>query len=196
VIEEDARMVARRVLAALAALLAAGVVAGCAKTVSGRGTLAEDAGQPTGRPTATSSPSKSPSGSPSASPDASQSSDDGTNQVCKALDKAAVEKAFGGSVSFKDSQQTGCQVIADSGDSMIVAVFDYLTLAEYKHGSFKDVTVGGHPGLRTDSNIIYVARSQNPSDEGLLAAYFSGLGSNGVQIATAMLEQLLRKYAK
>jgi predicted small secreted protein len=193
-------MVARRALAALAALLAAGIVAGCANTISGRGTLAEDAGQPTGVPTAASSPSESPSGSRSASasgsPNASQSSDDGTNEVCQALDKTAVEKAFGTSVSFKDSQQTGCQIIAASGDSMIVAVFDFLTLAEYRHGSFKDLTLGGHPGLRTDSNIIYVARSQNPSDEGLLAAYFSGLSSNGEQIATSMLELLLEKYTR
>jgi hypothetical protein len=56
--------------------------------------------------------------------------------------------------------------------------------------------VGGHPALRTDSDIIYVARSQSPSDEGLLAAYFSGLGTNGERIATSMLELLLKKYAK
>jgi hypothetical protein len=116
--------------------------------------------------------------------------------VCKALDKDAAEKAFGTSVSFKDSQQTGCQITAENGDSMIVAVFDFLTLAEYKHGSFTDLTVGGHPGVRTDSNILYVARSQDPADEGLLAAYFSGLGPDGEKIATTMLEQLLKKYAK
>ncbi len=187
-------MVARRALAAVAVLLAAAVAVGCSKTISGRGTLAEDSAQPAS-PTATSSSSESPSQSPSGSSSASPS-DGGTNEVCKALDQDAAEKTFGGPVSFKDSQQTGCQIIAENGDSMIVAVFDFLTLAEYKHGSFKDLTVAGHPALRTESNIIYVARSQSGSDQGLLAAYFSGLGADGEKIATAMLEQLLKKYAK
>jgi Protein of unknown function (DUF3558) len=191
--EEDALMVARRAVAVLAMLLAAGSVAGCSKTISGRGTLAEDAVQPSGGPVSTQSSSESPSASPSASP---PSGGTGTNEVCEALDKSTVEKAFGRSVSLTDSQQTGCQITADNGDSMIVAVFDFLTLAEYKRGSFKDLTVAGHPGLRTGANIIYVARSKKPSDEGLLAAYFSGLGSNGERIASAMLELLLKKYAK
>ncbi len=136
-------MVARRALAAVAVLLAAAVAVGCSKTISGRGTLAEDSAQPAS-PTATSSSSESPSQSPSGSSSASPS-DGGTNEVCKALDQDAAEKTFGGPVSFKDSQQTGCQIIAENGDSMIVAVFDFLTLAEYKHGSFKDLTVAGHP---------------------------------------------------
>jgi predicted small secreted protein len=194
--EEDAPMVARRALAALAVLLAAVSVAGCAKTISGRGSLAEDAA-PAG-PTATGSPSESsaePSGSPSESPSDSSSSGD-INEVCRALDQEAVRTAFGTSIRLKNSQQSGCQIMADNGDSMIVAVFDFLTLAEYKHGRFKNLTVGGHPALRTDANIIYVSRSQIPSDEGLLAAYFSGLGSNGERIATSMLELLLKKYAK
>jgi len=198
--EEDAPMVARRAVAALAVLLAAVFVAGCARTVSGRGTLAEDAVRPSGGggPTTTESPSGSPSGSPSASPSESSSSGGGggTNAVCRALERNAVETAFGSSVSLKDSQQTGCQITADDGNSMIVAVFDFLTLAEYKRGSFKNLTVDGHPGLRTEANIIYVARSQSPSDEGLLAAYFSGLGSDGERIATAMLQLLLKKYSK
>jgi hypothetical protein len=154
--------------------------------------------QPGGGPVTTESPSESSSESPSESPSGSPSDTGGpgTNEVCRALDKGEVEKAFGSSVALKDSQQTGCQITAANGDSMIVAVFDFLTLAEYKRGSFKDVTVDGHPGVRTDSNIIYVARSHNPSDEGLLAAYYSGLGTEGERIATKMLELLLRKYAK
>jgi hypothetical protein len=191
-------MVARRALAALAVLLAAASASGCAKTISGRGTLAE--GAAAASPTATESPSESPSesssASPSGSPSDSPSSGRDINEVCRALDKDAVRTAFGASVTLKDSQRTGCQISADNGDSMIVAVFDFLTLAEYKRGSFKSLAVGGHPGVRTDSNIIYVARSQNPSDEGLLAAYFSGLGSHGERIATSMLELLLKKYAK
>jgi hypothetical protein len=193
-------MVARRALAALAVLVAALSVAGCAKTISGRGSLAEEAA-PAG-PTATESPSGSSpesgssSRSPSESPADPSPAGGDLNEVCRALDKDAVETTFGTSVTLKDSQQTGCQIAAENGDSMIVAVFEFLTLAEYKHGSFKNLTVGGHPALRTDSNIIYVARSRRPSDEGLLAAYFSGLGSNGERIATSMLELLLKKYAK
>jgi hypothetical protein len=190
-------MVARRALAALAALLAAVSIAGCAKTITGRGALAADAVQPGGGPGPSASPSASTSESPSTAPSASSSSsDNGVNQVCQALDKDAAAKAFGAPVTLQDSQQTGCQITADTGDSMIVAVFDYLTLAEYRHGSFTDLAVDGHPALRTDSNIIYVARSHSASDQGLLAAYFSGLGSNGQTIATAMLQQLLKKYSK
>jgi hypothetical protein len=195
--EEDAPMVGRRAVATLAVLLAAAFVPGCAKTVTGRGTLAEDAVRPGGGgPTSTEPPSSS--GSPSVSPTGPGSSPagDGTNEVCQALEKDAVEKAFGASVSLEDSQTTGCQIAAENGNSMIVAVFDFLTLAEYKRGSFTELTVAGHPGVRTNSNIIYVGRSQSPSDEGLLAAYFSGLGTDGERIATAVLELLLGKFSK
>jgi hypothetical protein len=200
--EEDAPMVARRAVATLAVLLAAAFVAGCAKTISGRGTLAENAvqagggGGPTPSGSPSESPGESPSGSSGESPSESPSAGGGTNEVCQALDRDTVEKAFGASVEFKDSQKTGCQITSNDGDSMIVAVFDFLTLAEYRRGSFKDLTVGGHPGLRTDANIMYVARSRSPSAEGLLAAYFSGLSSDGERIAKAILELLLKKYSK
>src|SRR6266568_197229 len=68
VTEEDAPMLARRALAALTALLAAASVAGCAKTISGRGSLAVDAVQPGGSPGSTESPSGSAGGSRSAEP--------------------------------------------------------------------------------------------------------------------------------
>jgi hypothetical protein len=195
--EEDAPMVGRRAVATLAVLLAAALVAGCGETITGRGTLAEDAVRPGGGgPTSTESPS--PGDSPSASPSGSEPSagGEGANEVCRALEKDAVEKAFDASVSLQDSQTTGCQITAENGNSMIVAVFDFLTLAEYKRGSFNELTVAGHPGVRTDSNIIYVSRSQNPSEAGLLAAYFSGLGADGERIATAVLELLLGKFSK
>lgn len=190
-------MVGRRAVATLAVLLAATFVAGCRETITGRGTLAEDAMRPGGGGS-TSTESPSTGGSSSASPAGPESSSggEGTNEVCQALEKSAVEKAFGASVSFEDSQTTGCQIAAENGNSMIVAVFDFLTLAEYKRGSFNELTVAGHPGVRTDSNIIYVGRSQNPADAGLLAAYFSGLGTDGERIATAVLELLLGKFSK
>lgn len=189
-------MVGRRAVAILAVLLAATFSAGCGRTITGRGTLAEDAVRPGGGHTSAESPS--PGDSASAPPPGSESPSGGedTNEVCRALEKDAVEKAFGASVSLADSQTTGCQITAENGTSMIVAVFDFLTLDEYKRGSFSDLTVAGHPGVRTGSNIIYVGRSQNPSEEGLLAAYFSGLGADGERIATAVLALLLGKFSK
>jgi hypothetical protein len=198
-------MVARRVLAFLAALFTAALVAGCAKTVTGRASFAEGAAGPgpsaTSSDSPTSSSSDSPSDSPSESPSESDSSSgsssgDDTSAVCAALDKAEVERLIGSSVTLKQSQSTGCQVSASNGKSLIVAVFDFLTLSEYKKGQFRDLRVGGHPGIRTDSNIIYVARSSDPAAEGLLAAYYSGLGDGGDSIAAALLAQLLKKYAK
>lgn len=193
-------MMARRVLAFLAALSTAALVAGCAKTVTGRATFAGGAvPAPTGSDTPSDSPSDSPSGEPSASESStgsSSSGSDGTNEVCAALDKGEVERLLGASVTLKQSQTTGCQVSASNGKSLIVAVFDFLTLNEYKKEQFQNLKVGGHPAIRTQSNIIYVARSADPAAEGLLAAYFSGLGDGGDNIASALLAQLLKKYAK
>jgi hypothetical protein len=197
--EEDQLMVARRRLAFVAALLTAAFVAGCAQTVSG---TASYAGGTAGQPplgSGSASPSEDPSGgSSSSSPSSSDSSSSsGDNKaVCDALDKAQVEQLLGTSVTLKQSQASGCQISADNGKSLIVAVFDYLSLSEYKHGTFQNVQVGGHPGVRTDSNIIYVARSSDPAGEGLLAAYYSGLGSSGDSVASALLAQLLKKYSK
>jgi hypothetical protein len=190
-------MVARRVLAFLAALFTAALVAGCAQTVTGQASFAEGAAGP--GPSSSDSPSATSSDSPSSSPsgsDSSSSGSDDTNAVCSALDKAEVERLLGASVTLKQSQSTGCQVTASNSKSLIVAVFDFLTLSEYKKGQFRDLRVGGHPAIRTDSNIIYVARSADPAAEGLLAAYYSGLGTGGDSIASALLAQLLRKYAK
>ena len=87
-------------------------------------------------------------------------------------------------------------MLGSNGKSMIVAVFDYLTLTEYRKGHFKDIQVDGHPGVSTDSNIIYVARSTKSDEDGLLAAYFSGLADGGDSIATALLSQLLKRYSR
>jgi hypothetical protein len=194
-------MVARRTLAFLAALLTAAFVAGCAQSVTGHASFAGGDLGPTGSASATStgdsSGSSDSSSSDSTSPSGSDSSSSGdTNAVCDALDKGQVQQLLGATVTLKQSQASGCQITADNGKSLIVAVFDFLTLAEYKRGTFQNVQVGGHPGVRTDSNIIYVARSTDPQAEGLLAAYYSGLGGGGDSIASALLAQLLKKYAK
>jgi hypothetical protein len=194
-------MTARRILTGLALLLTATGAAGCAREIPGTGTIAADARlgpQTTAGPSPTDSPTGSPSAdpsSPSASPSPS-STGGGTSAVCQALDEAALEEAFGTTVTLSRSQNTGCQVRASDGRSAIVAVFDYLTLTEYKRSGSTELSVGGHPALRTSTTIIYVARSRDPSAEGLLAAYFSGLGDEGDKLAVTMLEQLLGRYSK
>ena len=199
-------MTARRVLAGLGLLLAACTTAACAQVVSGTGSAAPDiqgqvTASPSGSPT---SPGDSPS-SP-ASPSAASSSDSGgddnggggddTSPVCQALDKSAVESAFGTSVSFGRSSSSGCQIEAADGRSMIVAVFDYLKLSDYKKPDTTDLTVAGHPAVKTPTTIIYVARGTDPATPGLIAAYFAGLRDGGDVIATKILEQVVPKFPK
>ena len=200
-------MTARRLLAGLALLLAVPTAAACAQVVPGSGTLAADAqtggGNPTGssspspteEPTSTGSSSSMPS--PTESPTGSGGGD--TSPVCQALDKNAVESAFGGTtVTFSRSQRSGCKINATDGRSMIVAVFDYLKLSDYatRSGS-TPVTVAGYPGVRTSTTIIYVGRTKaDPDAAGLLAAYFSGLRDGGDAVATKVLTLLIPTYKK
>jgi hypothetical protein len=206
-------MVARRTLAFIAALTTAAFVAGCAQTVTGRASFAEGAGggpstsgsssgsgsssSSTDTSSSTDSSSSSPddSGSSSSSSSSDSSSGGDKGDVCAALDKGETERAMGGTVTLRASQSSGCQVSSSNGKSLIVAVFDFLTLSEYKKGSFTNLNVGGHPAIKTDSNIIYVARSADPDDEGLLAGYFSGLDDGGA-VASNLLAQLLKKYSR
>jgi hypothetical protein len=198
-------MTARRMLAGLGLLLAACTTAACAQVVSGTGSAAPDVqGQVTASPSGSPTSSGDSSSSPSPSTSASASSDDGgsdngggdTSPVCQALDKSAVESVFGSSVSFGRSSSSGCQIEAVDGRSMIVAVFDYLKLSEYKKPDTTDLTVAGHPAVKTSTTIIYVARSDNPDAAGLVAAYFAGLRDGGDVIATKILEQVVPKFPK
>jgi hypothetical protein len=202
---EDRSMTARRTLAGLGLLLAACTTAACAQVVSGSGSAAPDVqGQvpasPSGSPTSSDDPSSSsPSTSGSSSDDGGGNNGGGgddTSPVCQALDKSAVESAFGGSVSFGRSSSSGCQIEAADGRSMIVAVFDYLKLSEYKKADTTDLTVAGHPAVKTSTTIIYVARGNNPEAPGLVAAYFAGLRDGGDAIATKILEQVVPKFPK
>ncbi len=197
-------MTARRLLAGLALLLAVPTAAACAQAVPGTGTLAADAqtgGGPTGSsgPSPTEEPTSTESSSSSMpSPSPSGSGGGGTSPVCQALDQSAVEDAIGTKVTFARSQSSGCQIRADDGRSMIVAVFDYLKLSDYASRSgATPVKVGGYPGVRTSSTILYVGRTKgDPDAAGLLAAYFSGLREGGDPIASKVLELLLPKYKK
>ena len=194
-------MRARRILAGFALLLAASTAAACAQVVEGSGTVAADV--PVGSGGLSGSPPPSPSSSPgdddegsgpSASPSPSGSS--GTSPVCDAMDKEAVEAAFGTTVSFGRSQSSGCQLRASDGRSMIVAVFDYLKLSEYKKADSTDLAVAGKPAVKTSTTIIYVARTSDPEAAGLVAAYFAGLRDGGEAIAVKVLEQVVPKFAK
>ena len=204
-------MRARRILASLALLLAASTAAACAQVVEGTGTVAADipagsgglGGTPT--PSATMMPSSSPTGDDGAgdatatsTPSAPSSGSDSTetSPVCQAMDKKAVEDAFGTTVSFGRSQSSGCQLRAEDGRSMIVAVFDYLKLSEYKKADSTDLTVAGKPAVKTATTIIYVARSSDPEAAGLIAAYFAGLREGGDAIAVKVLDQVVPKFPK
>jgi hypothetical protein len=202
-------MTARRLLAGLALLLAAFTTAACAQVVTGSGSAAPDiqGGTVTSSPT-DSAPTATDSSDPSDSPSASESNDNGGDEngddnggddvspVCKVLDKSAVESAFGTSVSFGRSSSSGCQIQASDGRSMIVAVFDFLKLVDYKKPDSTDLTVAGHPAVKTSTTIIYVARGNDPSAAGLVAAYFAGLRDGGDQLATKILEQVVPKFPK
>ena len=192
-------MTARRILAGSALLLAACTTAACAQVVAGTGTVASDVqgGEITGSPTGSApSPTESSSTTSSApSPSSSGDSDD-PSPVCQAMSKSAVESLFGTGVSFGRSSSSGCQIKADDGRSMIVAVFDYLKLTEYKKADTTDLTVAGHPAVKTSTTIIYVARSTDPSANGLVAAYFAGLRDGGDVIAAKVLELVVPKYSK
>ena len=199
-------MTARRVLAGLGLLLAACTTAACAQVVSGTGSAAPDiqgqvTASPSGSPTSSddsssSSPSASASSSSDGGGDDNGGGGDDTSPVCQALDKSAVESAFGSNVSFGRSSSSGCQIEAEDGRSMIVAVFDYLKLSEYKKPDTTDLTVAGHPAVKTSTTIIYVARGNNPDAAGLVAAYFAGLRDGGDVIATKILEQVVPKFPK
>jgi hypothetical protein len=193
-------MTARRMLAGLGLLLAACTTTACAQVVSGTGSVAPDiqsrvTASPSGSPTSSDDSSSAPSSPSSSSSDDNGRSED-TSPVCQALDKSTVEGAFGSSVSFGRSSGSGCQIKAEDGRSMVVAVFDYLQLTEYKKGDTTDLTVAGHPALKTATTIIYVSRTNSPDSPGLIAAYFAGLRDGGDAIATKVLEQVVPKFPK
>jgi len=203
---EERSMTARRVLAGLGLLLAACTTAACAQVVTGTGAAAPDVqGQVTASPSGSPTPSEDSPSSSSPSASVSSSSDGGddnggggddTSPVCQALDKSAVESAFGSSVSFGRSSSSGCQIEAEDGPSMFVAVFDYLKLSEYKKPDTTELTVAGHPAVKTPTTIIYVARGTNPDAAGIVAAYFAGLRDGGDAVATKILEQVVPKFPK
>ena len=201
-------MTARRILAGFALLLAACTTAACAQVVTGTGTVAADVqggSSITSSPTASASaestddsssdPSTSAS-SPSTSSSSSSSGSSDTSPVCQALNKSTVEDLFGTTVSFGRSSTSGCQLQAEDGRSMIIAVFDYLKLSEYKKADTTDLTVAGHPGVKTSTTIIYVSRGSTADTNGLVAAYFAGLRDGGDTLAAKILAMVVPKFAK
>lgn len=195
-------MTARRTLAGFALLLAACTTAACAQVVTGTGTVAADVqggGSITSSPSASASSTDDSSSDPSttaSSPSSSSGGSDDTSAVCKALNKSTVESIFGTTVSFGRSSSSGCQLQAEDGRSMIIAVFDYLKLSEYKKADTTDLTVAGHPGVKTSTTIIYVSRGSSADTNGLVAAYFAGLRDGGDKLAAKILEMVVPKFAK
>lgn len=199
-------MTARRILAGCALLLAACTTAACAQVVTGTGTVAADVqggGSITSSPSPSASSTDDSSSDPSttaSSPSSSSSSSSGssgeTSAVCQALNKSTVEGLFGTTVSFGRSSSSGCQLQAEDGRSMIIAVFDYLKLSEYKKADTTDLTVAGHPGVKTSTTIIYVSRGSSADTNGLVAAYFAGLRDGGDKLAAKILEMVVPKFAK
>lgn len=199
-------MTARRILAGFALLLAACTTAACAQVVTGTGTVAADV-QGGGSITSSPSPSASSTDDSSSDPSTTASSPTGsssssssgsgeTSAVCQALNKSTVEGLFGTTVSFGRSSSSGCQLQAEDGRSMIIAVFDYLKLSEYKKADTTDLTVAGHPGVKTSTTIIYVSRGSSADTNGLIAAYFAGLRDGGDKLAAKILEMVVPKFAK
>jgi hypothetical protein len=198
-------MTARRTLAGLALLLAAFTSAACAQVVTGSGSADPNIqGRITASPTNPAPASSDDSSAPTTSASSSSGGDDhgddnggdDTSAVCQALDKSAVESAFGASVSFGRSSSSGCQIEAEDGRSMVIAVFDYLKLSEYTKPGTTPITIAGHPGVKTPTTIMYVSRSTSPDSAGLIAAYFAGLRDGGDTIATKVLEQVVPKFPK
>lgn len=195
-------MTARRTLAGFALLLAACTTAACAQVVTGTGTVAADVqggGSITSSSSASASSTDDSSSDPSttaSSPSSSSGGSDDTSAVCKALNKSTVESIFGTTVSFGRSSSSGCQLQAEDGRSMIIAVFDYLKLSEYKKADTTDLTVAGHPGVKTSTTIIYVSRGSSADTNGLVAAYFAGLRDGGDKLAAKILEMVVPKFAK
>jgi ABC-type phosphate transport system substrate-binding protein len=198
-------MTARRILAGSALLLAAFTTAACAQIIPGTGTVAagvQGGSQITDSPTA--SPSSTDDSYSSSTPDSSSSSSssspssgsDDPSPVCQALSKSAVEGLFKTTVSFGRSSSSGCQIQAADGRSMIIAVFDYLKLSEYKKADTTDLTVAGHPAVKTSTTIIYVSRGSTADTDGLVAAYYASLRDGGDAIAAKVLEMVVPKFAK
>jgi hypothetical protein len=195
-------MTARRILAGLALLLAACTSTACAQVVTGSGSADPNIqGQITASPTdpaptSSDDSSSAPSTSASSSSGGDDNGGDDTSAVCQALNKSAIESAFGASVSFGRSSSSGCQIEAQDGRSMIIAVFDYLKLSEYSKPGTTALTIAGHPGVKTSTTIIYVSRTTSPDSAGLIAAYFAGLRDGGDAIAAKVLEQVVPKFPK
>ena len=183
------RKPARRLLPAFllaAVLLGTALLSGCTRDVGGSGAPAEDR-----------SVLLLPSGSAAASqPGAGSKSGPTATAVCAALDKAKLKKLFGSDVQLAQSQSSGCVITATDGRAMTVAVFDALRLTNYQQGQYTSLTVSSHPAIRTTSDILYVALTSSRDAPGLIAAYFSGMGTDGNADAATITAQLLEKFGK
>lgn len=199
-------MSARRGLHCLAALASAVVVAGCATTVSGHGSIAagvqapitsDSTDEPTEAPTATStsdSTADSTSGSGGNNPATSDS------KVCSLFTKSELEKLFGAPVTVKsDVDDRSCDFETASNGSVMVNIYDYLNLKEEsaREPGGKAITVAGRPAYQGKREIM-VARSSDPAAGGLIIAsnLFFDNEAKGNTIALALLNKIVPKFPK
>lgn len=115
--------------------------------------------------------------------------------VCGRFDPAALRRAFGAPVTVRRVGDDSCQLsTVPDGDTLVVARYATYTLNDFKspRGHPTGLTVGGHPAIRTDQAVLYVATTADASRRGVLAAFYVGL-SRGSTIATAVLAHLLSR---
>jgi hypothetical protein len=94
-------------------------------------------------------------------------------------------------VTLAGIDNDGCQILARSGDSMVLGRYARDTLNSYRSRYTSDTTVGGHPALSSATNrTLLVACTTNPAAPCVAAAFYIGL-PNGPAVAAGVLTQLV-----
>jgi hypothetical protein len=182
-------------VAAVAAVAACGLLAGCATKVTGHGALADPTAAPTTGapgPAGTGLPNLPlPSGGAVPNPEIPDS-------PCDVLDKTEIKEQFGDDAVI-DRRLDSCKITSAEGEFLSFNAYAALTLTyEKNHEDGRAVTIADRPAyIAQNDHYIIVGRSTSPDDRGILTCYvgFSG-GSQltGIQLATRLFEQLMPHY--
>jgi hypothetical protein len=192
-------MSARRGLLCLAALASAVVVAGCATTVAGNGSLAADVQAPT-----TDDATDTPTGSASETttpPDSGGNDPKATgNKVCSLFTAEELRNLFGEPVTAKgDGGDRGCDFETAGNGGVMVNIYDYLNMKEEsaRDKGGKSLTVAGKPAYQGRREIM-VARTSDPAAPGLIIAsnLFFDDEAKGNRISLQLLEKIVPKFPK
>lgn len=186
---------------AVVAVAAVGLLAGCAKTVSGHGTLAE-AGGPTptvtacgtcATPTGGSLPNLPlPTGQGNPNPEIPDS-------PCDVLDKAKIKQQFGEDAII-ERKLDSCKITSHEGDFLSFNTYASLTLTFERNTEpgGRNLTVAGLPAYSVQKDhYLIISRSKNPDDRGIVTCYIGFAYSGqltGLQIANQLLEQIMPHY--